>query len=218
MICYFHVLPPYTSIRWVGQSTMYTPRSSLQRQTSLGEPRSVSCCLHLLWPMTMCVRVINTFRIWPARKWEGKLWQRNKLWLLCFLWLPLSCFLLWILVEPVFNHMHSLTKGRQGLNVNEVMKRLQEVEGLQTSLISNPPIHQQRIFKMILQLADIPLEDLPWTLKKVFWQKLLDLCSWDRPRRDWWTHICVNVRAQDIRMGGFDETITGSREFHNISF
>ena len=135
-----------------------------------------------------------------------------------FLWLLLSCFLLWFLVEPVFNHMHSLTKGRQGLNVNEVMKRLQEVEGLQTSLISNPPIHQQRIFKMIPQLADIPLEDLPWTLKKVFWQKLLDLCSWDRPRRDWWTHICVNVRAQDIRMGGFDETTTGSREFHNISF
>ena len=130
----------------VGQSTMFTPHSSVQRQTSLGEPRSVSCCLHLLWPMTMCVRVINTFRIWPARKWEGKLWQRNKLWLLCFLWLPLSCFLLWILVEPVFNHMHSLTKGRQGLNVNEVMKRLQEVGGLQTSLISNPPIHQQRIF------------------------------------------------------------------------
>ena len=135
-----------------------------------------------------------------------------------FLWLLLSCFLLWFLFEPVFNHMPSLTKGRQGLNVNEVMKRLQEVEGLQTSLISNPPIHQQRIFKMILQLADIPLEDLPWTLKKVFWQKLLDLCSWDRPRRDWWTHICVNVRAQDIRMGGFDETTTGSREFHNISF
>ena len=63
-----------------------------------------------------------------------------------FFWLLLSCFLLWFLVEPVFNHMHSLTKGRQGLNVNEVMKRLQEVEGLQTSLISNPPIHQQRIF------------------------------------------------------------------------
>ena len=173
---------------------MFTPHSSVQRQTSLGEPRSVSCCLHLLWPMTMCVRVINTFRIWPARKWEGKLWQRNKLWLLCFLWLLLSCFLLWFLVEPVFNHMHSLTKSRQGLNVNEVMKRLQEVGGLQTSLISNPPIHQQRIFKMILELADIPLEDLPWTLKKVFWQKLLDLCSWDRPRRDWWTHICVYAR------------------------
>ena len=134
------------TINWVGQSTMFTPHSSVQRQTSLGEPRSVSCCLHMLWPMTMCVRVINTFRIWPARKWEGKLWQRNKLWLLCFLWLLLSCFLLWILVEPVFNHMHSLTKGRQGLNVNEVMKRLQEVGGLQTSLISNPPIHQQRIF------------------------------------------------------------------------
>ena len=63
--------------------------------------------------------------------------------------------------------MHSLTKGRQGLNVNEVMKRLQEVEGLQTSLISNPPIHQQRIFMAILELADILLEDLPWTLKKV---------------------------------------------------
>ena len=75
---------PYASISWIGQSTMFTPHSSVQRQTSLGEPRSVSCCLHLLWPMTMCVRVINTFRIWPARKWEGKLWQRNKLWLLCF--------------------------------------------------------------------------------------------------------------------------------------
>ena len=153
---------PYASISWIGQSTMFTPHSSVQRQTSLGEPRSVSCCLHLLWPMTMCVRVINTFRIWPARKWEGKLWQRNKLWLLCFLWLPLPCFLLWILVEPVFNHMHSLTKGRQGLNVNEVMKRLQEVGGLQTSLISNPPIHQQRIFKVILELTDILFHDGLW--------------------------------------------------------
>ena len=105
-------------------------------------------------------------------------------------WLSIKTkfYLCFILPVADWNSLSLLlvTKGRLSLlNVNEVMKRLQEVGGLQTSLISNPPIHQRRIFLGDSWIGWYPL---PWTLKRVFWQKLLDLCSWERLRRDWWTH------------------------------